>query len=125
VDARRYPAYVKKYGTRYKWELDALEPAVLVALVQGAIDDVIDMPLWLEATAEDESERDRLRAIAERWDDVTLHGGRKLTVTRGRVTAPAKPKEIEPYELAKLRGIADGLSRTRRVRTLEELHEFW
>ena len=29
------------------------------------------MPLWLEATAEDESERDRLRAIAERWDDVT------------------------------------------------------
>jgi len=71
VDARRYPAYVKKYGTRYKWELDALEPAVLVALVQGAIDDVIDMPLWLEATAEDESERDRLRAIAERWDDVT------------------------------------------------------
>ena len=47
-----------------------------------------------------------------------------MTVTRGRVTAPPKPKEIEPYELAKLRGIADGLSRTRRVRTLEELHEF-
>lgn len=52
----------------------------------------------------------------------------KMTATwtmtkNGRVTASPNPKRIEPYELAKLRGIPNRLNRARRVLTVEERRE--
>ena len=57
-------------------ELDALDPAVLIALVQGEIDSWRDEHQWNLDTAAMENERVQLGAVRDRWDEVvTLVGG--------------------------------------------------
>jgi len=60
---KNFATYVREHGTRFAWELDALEPEVLAGLVNDAIEELIDERLWQEATDEDEAERERLREL--------------------------------------------------------------
>lgn len=65
--------YVRRFGTE-SWELDALEPQVLVDLIQKHLAAVIsDQDAWDDALDEDRSTRLRMREVAERWDDIYAH----------------------------------------------------
>lgn len=58
--------YVVEHGYE-SWELDALPPDVLVALLNEHIDDVIDQQVWDARHAEEESDRGRLALAADNW----------------------------------------------------------
>lgn len=68
TDARAQ-GYIARHG-RSSWELDALEPTVLAALIQDAIDGHRDSALWGDAVRHEENEREVLTAASERWVDV-------------------------------------------------------
>jgi hypothetical protein len=61
--------YMAKFGDE-SWELDALEPKVIAALIESKIKAHLGMDLWRTATAAQEEHRSRLKLVSERWDDV-------------------------------------------------------
>jgi len=65
----RFKAYQKKFGDS-SWELDALEPTILQELIRDAINDVIDRDKWKESRDYEETERQSLRNIADRYEDI-------------------------------------------------------
>jgi len=65
----RIGAYLRDHGNE-SWELDALEPAVLVELIRNEVTGLIDQDAWDDAVAEETEARGHLAAIAERFDDV-------------------------------------------------------
>jgi len=71
----RSGTYIEEFGDE-SWELDALDPAVLIALIQGEIDSWRDEYQWNRDTAAMENERGQLGAVRDRWDEVVaLVGG--------------------------------------------------
>ncbi len=72
----RAKGYIKRYG-KNSWELDALEPTVLAALIEDTVTAYRDERLWQEAVTLEEQHRENLRDAARRWGDVTryLNGG--------------------------------------------------
>lgn len=68
TDARAQ-GYIAEHG-HSSWELDALEPTVLDALIEGHIQDHRDPDLWAEAKAVQTQERRVLSAVSERWGEV-------------------------------------------------------
>lgn len=65
----RCAAYIQAYGDE-SWELDALEPAVLADLVRTAVAQFRDEDLWAEAENEEQTGREQLGKITERYADV-------------------------------------------------------
>jgi hypothetical protein len=65
----RANAYIAEFGNE-SWELDALEPSVLEALVRKAISGVIDQPAMDEAVREQDHHRETLALVAERFEEV-------------------------------------------------------
>jgi len=59
----RAPGYVRRYG-RNSWELDALEPAYLVELIESAVVAVRDDALWKEQVAIENAGRQELAELA-------------------------------------------------------------
>ncbi|MBG94846.1 MAG: hypothetical protein CL793_06295 [Chloroflexi bacterium] len=64
----RFRSYASKYGEE-SWELDALQPSMLVDLVRGAVENLRDQDLWDEAVSREEEARDRILAIANDMHD--------------------------------------------------------
>lgn len=58
----RAQGYAALYGAKC-WELDALEPRVIAALIKEAIDDIRDADQWQSAMAEQQAGRDALAEI--------------------------------------------------------------
>lgn len=69
VTDSRADAYIRRHG-RASWELDALPPNVLVALVQDAIKPHIGPEPWADAQARETRNRDLLRSLRSRWDEI-------------------------------------------------------
>lgn len=67
----RAEGYIAVHGES-SWELDALDPAVLDALIRDTVDDYRDEDAWRESTAAMESERADLERAYQRWDDVVV-----------------------------------------------------
>lgn len=65
----RADAYIVEFGNK-SWELDALEPSVLEALVREAIDEIIDQAAMDEAVREQNHHRETLALVAERFEAV-------------------------------------------------------
>lgn len=63
----RARAYVELYGDK-SWELDAIEPRQLAALVDRAVEDIIDMPLFEANLKKMEEGRAALLKFAEEYD---------------------------------------------------------
>lgn len=68
--------YIARFGNE-SWELDALEPSVLAALVQEHVGALRDDVAWGEVVEEQEAEGRVLQSCHERWKDVAvfLNGG--------------------------------------------------
>lgn len=64
----RFRSYSLNYGD-LSWELDALEPEVLSALVEGAINEFRDPDIWLKTTEREIEDRALLKGAAEHWGD--------------------------------------------------------
>jgi len=65
----RSGGYIDRYGDE-SWELDALDPAVLIQLIQAEIEDWRDDSQWALDTARQDRERTQLELVRDRWDDV-------------------------------------------------------
>lgn len=65
----RFQRYLEEHGDE-SWELDALEPTVIAALIQDAIDAIRDPDLWEETEREENEARNLLVAASRRWDEV-------------------------------------------------------
>lgn len=65
----RFRSYQEEYGDE-SWELDALEPATLVGLVQDGVFDYRDPDKWGELYRREETERAQLQAAADDWDEI-------------------------------------------------------
>lgn len=60
----RAGAYIRRHGNE-SWELDALEPSVLANLVESGITRELDMDLWEQAVAEQDTHRAKLKEVAD------------------------------------------------------------
>lgn len=65
----RFQEYMLTHGDE-SWELDALEPSVLAALVEDEISDLIDRDAWDDTMAQEREEKELLGQTSERWEDV-------------------------------------------------------
>jgi hypothetical protein len=72
----RFRQYMEEHGNE-SWELDALEPNVLISLIQANIKSVMDIPRYEEARQIQEHGRKELTQIAKRYDAAV-----KATVTK-------------------------------------------
>lgn len=61
--------YIGRYGVS-SWELDALEPSVLDALIQEHAAPLLDLDKLEDAKEREEKERESLTACSDRWLDV-------------------------------------------------------
>lgn len=66
----RATGYIERFG-RSSWELDALEPTVLVQLIEDAVFSYRDVDVWDKSTKKEEGERVVLNAASERWSEVS------------------------------------------------------
>lgn len=62
----RYGAYKKKFGGD-SWELDALEPSVLVEMIQAEITAEIDFDTWEESLSVEQAERNTLVELSKKY----------------------------------------------------------
>lgn len=64
----RYSAYSSKYGES-SWELDAIEPKQLAALVTDAVTERRDEDLWEEAVEAENSMKEQLNNFVDEYND--------------------------------------------------------
>lgn len=65
----RYRKYEEEFGDA-SWELDALDPAVIAALIEGTIRPLIDAGPWDAARVRRDEGRKQLRDVSNNWDDI-------------------------------------------------------
>jgi hypothetical protein len=75
----RAVGYVEEYGDE-SWELDALEPTVLVQLIEEELETLVDPGLWERAVRHEEMQQDRINLLASRWRDLDDHWDEVLDV---------------------------------------------
>lgn len=78
----RGSAYVEAYGYE-SWELDALEPSVLTDLIQSTIEEYVDRDRLEERRDHERENEDRIRLIADRWQDLDAEWDAVLEVLDG------------------------------------------
>jgi hypothetical protein len=66
----RFNGYIKRFGTRECWELDALNPTVISDLIRTEIERLIGWPEWDAARAEEVRGCELLRDAAKSWSKV-------------------------------------------------------
>lgn len=66
----RYAAYRREFGDE-SWELDALEPEVIAALIRDEVQGLIDPAAWAEAEQRRDRGRSQLRRVVNAWVEVT------------------------------------------------------
>lgn len=68
----RCEGYIEKHGSE-SWELDALEPSVITGLIRGEIESLTDPDILRHRRAVEESERNKLGAVARNWETLTAN----------------------------------------------------
>jgi hypothetical protein len=72
----RYESYAALHGDE-SWELDALEPRVIVDLIREEVESHIDHDLWQEALDRQQEGRRQLGDVSHYWDMVIAHLNKK------------------------------------------------
>jgi hypothetical protein len=67
---KRFAAYVREFGTRECWELDALSPTVIADLIRAEVEGLIDRPQWDAVKAKEKRGCGLLVAAAANWTKV-------------------------------------------------------
>jgi hypothetical protein len=70
----RYESYRALYGEE-SWELDALEPRTIVDLIRDEIEVHIDQDAWEEALSRQQTGRNQLGKVSQRWNNVVEYLG--------------------------------------------------
>jgi hypothetical protein len=65
----RCAGYIAEFGTS-SWELDALEPRVISDLIERALNDLIDRPVWEKQAKEIQRGRQVLQTISDNYSKV-------------------------------------------------------
>ena len=65
----RYEGYIQKFGEE-SWELDALDPNVLVDLISTNVQELIDWEKWDEVESQQTREKDLLKLASKNWGEV-------------------------------------------------------
>jgi hypothetical protein len=61
--------YIGNYGYE-SWELDALEPQVLVDLITGTVNGFIEPEAWNAAAEVEEANREIVSEVSDRWTEI-------------------------------------------------------
>lgn len=69
VTDSRAAGYIEEYG-HTSWELDALEPRVILDLIQSEIEHHIDQEIWDAVEEEENEKKELLGRLAAKWDDI-------------------------------------------------------
>lgn len=80
----RFEKYVADTGSYESWELDALEPNVLIALIQDELDGMRDDDMWGERVLRMEMERQTLQNISNHYTPVVKFVGDLMQQRGGR-----------------------------------------
>lgn len=70
VTDSRAAEYIKRYGSS-SWELDALEPSVIVDLIKAEVEPLINWDRWRSTDRTQFERRARLSKIGDHWDRVS------------------------------------------------------
>lgn len=70
VTDSRFTGYQAFYGDD-SWELDALEPRILVDLIEKEVNSLIDKKRWNHMVEAETKQRNQLEDISEHFDDIT------------------------------------------------------
>jgi hypothetical protein len=65
----RAAGYIELFGES-SWELDALEPTVIDALIEAAITEDLDRDAWNAAKTEEEDRKDLLKKTSANWSEL-------------------------------------------------------
>lgn len=65
----RATAYIQEFGNE-SWELDALTPEVMTALIRTAVMNVRDEDEWAAAVKKENGHKAELEAVSENWDKI-------------------------------------------------------
>jgi hypothetical protein len=63
----RKEGYKERYGDEV-WEMDALEPQVIIDLIRAAVEDRKDEEAWTVTMEREDIEKQKVRDIAENWN---------------------------------------------------------
>lgn len=66
----RYQAYVAATGLTQSWELDALDPPTLIALITSEVEKLRDQDVWDNAVAQENDHKALLQQVVDNWDDI-------------------------------------------------------
>lgn len=66
----RFKDYSDEFGEE-SWELDALDPPMIDALIRGELESLVDRDIWNSVLAAEEKDKAIMAAAAERWSDVS------------------------------------------------------
>jgi len=66
----RWRKYVDRFGIEESWELDALEPAVIVDLIDAEIRDIVIKSRWDGLKKLQEKQREQLQHISDHWEEI-------------------------------------------------------
>jgi hypothetical protein len=66
----RYQGYVERFGIRTSWELDALDPPTIDALVRAEVEAERDEALWQIAVVNEQRGKAQLKGAADNWREV-------------------------------------------------------
>jgi hypothetical protein len=66
----RATAYIAEFGHE-SWELDALTPEVMSALIKDAVKKVLDEDAWARSQEQEAIEKEKLERVSEKWDSIT------------------------------------------------------
>ena len=69
ASSARFDGYVSRFGETC-WELDALEPSVIEALITDTVRPLIDWNVWEECSEEQDQKRHYLKQVYDHWDDI-------------------------------------------------------
>jgi hypothetical protein len=72
----RFQGYMDRYGDE-SWELDALDPKVLMALVARAVEDYRDPRRWREVMEREQNDLSTLQVLKDRWPEVWSYINKK------------------------------------------------
>jgi hypothetical protein len=103
----RSNTYVAEFGHN-SWELDALEPHVLVSLIETNVRTFLDETKWANAVDREEKDRRILEATSSNWTPVSAFVNKKFLTTpekpqRKRRKVSASQKRRQKAEAAKLK----------------------